>query len=357
LSIKYSEKFDHDFTTILLKGWCEIVERTIQNDQTIVRYLLNELSSEDQERFEADFLEDEVLFEQVRAVEEELIEDYVKGELSGRERQLFERHYLASEQRRARVNAARHLIQVCSSQSSVSADIAAQSRRDYFFLRTWLHAFLKQPLALGFGTAAALLLLIGLGLAIELTRLRGQATIASEERVVLARRNEEFERQLADRDQQLERERQKNADLQKKLGEVNSRTVQPVSVPVLSQTSNDQVVYLALAPGIRDLNKPDRAIISSENKFVELRITLERQEKPATYRAVVKTIEGNREIWSENGLKLRQTRAAQYLVLRVPADRFSAVKAQYFVLTVLGSVARGKSYEEIESYPFEVVIK
>jgi hypothetical protein len=333
------------------------VERTTQNDHTIIRYLLNELSSEDQERFEADFLGDEDLFEQLRAIEEELIEDYVKGELSGRERQLFERHYLASEQRRAKVNAARQLVQVCSLQSSLNADTADQREQGHFFLHTWLHSFLKQPLALGFGAAAVLLLLIGLALVIERTRLRGQVTIASEERAALARRNEEFERQLADRDQQLEIERQQNLDLQKKLGEVNNRTLRPASVPALPQTSNDQVVYLALAPGIRDLNKTDRAIITTEIKFVELRITLERQERPSTYRAVVKTSEGNREIWSENGLKLGQNRAAQYLVMRVPADRFSTVKAQYFVITVLGSVARGKRYEEIESYPFEVVIK
>jgi hypothetical protein len=341
----------------MLKGRCEIVERTTQNDPTIIRYLLNELPSEDQERFEADFLGDQVLFEQVRAVEEELIEDYVKGELSSRERRLFERHYFASEQRRARVVAARHLIQVCSLHPAVSVDIAGRSKREYFFFRTWLLSLLKQPLALGFGVAAALLLLIGLGLVIELARLRVQVTTAGEDRASLARRNEEFERQLADRDEQLERERQQNIYLQKKLREVKSRAVQPVTVPDLPQISNDQVVYLALAPGIRDINKPNRAIITTGIKYVELRVTLERQERPVTYRAVVQTFEGNKEIWSENGLKLRQARAVQYLVMRVPADRFSTVKAQDFVLTVLGAVARGKSYAEIESYSFRVIIK
>jgi hypothetical protein len=90
------------------------------SDRSIIRYLLNELSEEDEARFEAAYLEDGGLFEQVRDLEEELIEDYVKGHLTGRERRLFEQHYLASEHRRARIDAARQLVYVCSVESQAS---------------------------------------------------------------------------------------------------------------------------------------------------------------------------------------------------------------------------------------------
>lgn len=331
------------------------MERTTHNDQTIISYLLNELSKDDQERFEDGYLEDEDLFEQVRALEEELIEDYVKGELSTRERQLFEGHYLASAERRARVAAARRLVQVCSSQSALRA--VTVEPRDHSFLRARLFSF-RQPLALGFGAAAALLLLLGAGLVLELSHLRGQMTAADEERAALARRNAEIERQLADRNAELALERQNKLDLQKKIGEISSRSGQPVRVPApVTQPEDDLVASLELAPQSRDLNKPDRAVISSGTKFVGLRVILERQERPLTYRAAVKTLEGTREIWSEDGLKLRQTRAVQYLVLRVPAEYFRAVESQAFSLTISAPSARGKDYDEIERYYFRVAMK
>src|SRR5215468_6969917 len=94
-----------------------MAKRTISSDQTIIKYLLNDLSGEEQARFEEAYLSDESLFEQVKALEEELIEDYVKEDLSARERDLFEHHYLASNQRRARVETARQLVRICSSKS------------------------------------------------------------------------------------------------------------------------------------------------------------------------------------------------------------------------------------------------
>src|SRR5215470_11266573 len=91
-----------------------MVKQTFGSDQTIIRYLLNELSAYDQARFEEAYLSDGSLFEQVQALEEELIEEYVKGNLSGHERRRFEHHYLASDQRRARIETARQLAEVCS---------------------------------------------------------------------------------------------------------------------------------------------------------------------------------------------------------------------------------------------------
>jgi hypothetical protein len=89
------------------------VKQLTHSDQTIIRYLLNDLPEEDEARFEEAYLGNGVLFEQVRALEEELIEGYVRGDISGREHQLFERHYLGSEQRRARIETARQLVNVC----------------------------------------------------------------------------------------------------------------------------------------------------------------------------------------------------------------------------------------------------
>jgi hypothetical protein len=57
------------------------VKRTFDGYQTVIKYLLNELSADDRARFEEAYLGDGGLFEQVRALEEELIEDCVRERL------------------------------------------------------------------------------------------------------------------------------------------------------------------------------------------------------------------------------------------------------------------------------------
>src|SRR5215475_14931447 len=151
-----------------------MVKQPFDSDQTIIRYLLNELSEDDQSRFEEAYFSDGSLFEKVRALEEELIDDYVKGDLSGRERRRFERHYLASDQRRERIEAARELIRVCSLKAG--AQTAADNRIEgkFFSLRSRLRSLVTLRPAPVFGVAVALLSLLGAGLGIELLRLQGQ---------------------------------------------------------------------------------------------------------------------------------------------------------------------------------------
>jgi hypothetical protein len=57
------------------------VKRTFDGYQTVIKYLLNELSADDQARFEEAYLGDGGLFEQVRALEEELIDDCIRERL------------------------------------------------------------------------------------------------------------------------------------------------------------------------------------------------------------------------------------------------------------------------------------
>jgi hypothetical protein len=333
------------------------VEQTTYNDQTIIRYLLNDLSEEDQLGFEDAYLADGSLFDQVRALEEELIEDYVRGDLSVHERRLFEQHYLASEQRRARVETARRLVQVCSSQSARQTVSDGRIDSGLFFLRSWFRSLGKQRPALGFGMATALLLLVGGWLAIELLRLRGQLVLISEERAALERRAEEAERRLAQEREQLAVERQQNIALREKLGNVNSRQGLLKPEPAPRHASRNQIVFLALTPGVRDINKPDTAVISADTRFLELQVTLERQEKQHPYRAVVKTVDGGREIWIREGIKPRQTRSAQYVVIKVPADRFKAAGGQDFMLTLSAPIVGGRDYEELESCYFQVIAR
>jgi hypothetical protein len=332
------------------------VKRTFGSDQTITSYLLNELSEEDQERFEEAFLSDPSLFEQVQALEEELIEDYVKGDLSGQERRRFERHYLASDQRRARIEAARELLRVCSLKAG--AQTAADNRIEgkFFSLRSRLLSLVTLRPAPVFGVAVALLSLLGAGLGIELLRLQGQFAAVSEERAAIERRAEESERRLADEREQLAEERKQGADLREKLENLNSRLDRLGRERSDPQASKNQIVFLALTPNVRNIDNTARAVLSANTSFVELRVELESQEASnlRSYRAIVKADEGDREIWKQEGIKPRRRKSAHYVVIRVPADRFKATGAQDFNLTLDALSAGGKDYEEFETYYFQV---
>jgi hypothetical protein len=331
-----------------------VKQPTAISDQAIIRYLLNELSEEDEARFEEAYLEDGDLFEQVLALEEELIEDYVKGELSGPERQLFERHYLASEKRRARIETARHLVQACSLQSTVES--ASKNRGSWFSsIYSWLGLLEKRYLVLGSSVTAATLLILTLSFGIELLRLRERLAAAGEERAGLERRATEAERQLAAERQLLAEERKRGSALREELENVAGRLDRLEQGIDGSQASKNRVVFLALAPGVRDIKGQVKGVISVDTTFVELRVTMERQEKQPPYRAAVTTVDGNREIWRGEARKFRQTISDQIVAVRVPADRFRAIETEDFMLTLSAMKDGGKDLEELEICYFQVI--
>jgi len=326
-----------------------MVKQTFGNDQTIIRYLLNELPEEDQARFEDAYIRDGSLFEQVQALEEELIEDYVKGELSGDERHRFERHYLASDQRRARIGTTKQLVRVCSLKSPAQTVADDRIENSFFSPPSPLRLLAKLRLAPVFGVAAILLLLLVAGLVIDLLRLRGQLATVTEERAAIERRAEESERRLVHERGQLTQERKQSIALQEKLEQERAG----------SQASKNQIVFLALTPGIRSVNKTDKAVISDRTSFVELWVEFEKQEATnlRSYRAVVKTVEGDREIWTREGIKPQRRKSAHYVVVKIPANRFKTAAAQDFTLTLGALTAGGKDYEELESFYFQVTVR
>jgi len=75
--------------------------------EVIKQYLLNALSEADCVQFEMRYFEDDDLYQRLRAVEEELITDYVYERLTDSERWLFDEHYCVTPERRERIEMAR----------------------------------------------------------------------------------------------------------------------------------------------------------------------------------------------------------------------------------------------------------
>lgn len=78
--------------------------------ESIIAYLLEELPEEDSERFEDECFAGEEWPTEINLVEEDLIDDYLRGELTPERRQRFEQNYLNTDARIERVGIAAALL-------------------------------------------------------------------------------------------------------------------------------------------------------------------------------------------------------------------------------------------------------
>jgi anti-sigma factor RsiW len=78
-------------------------------EATLIRYLLGELPPAERDAFEDNYFEISDLREQVDAMEDELIDSYVRGDLTPTQRQHFERWFLLSPERQEKLKFARAL--------------------------------------------------------------------------------------------------------------------------------------------------------------------------------------------------------------------------------------------------------
>jgi hypothetical protein len=89
------------------------------DDQDICRkYLLGQLSEENQQVFEERLLTHDGTFEELLAGEDELIDQYLSGQLSNNEHQVFETRFLATPERQQKLQFARALRRYIKSEKS-----------------------------------------------------------------------------------------------------------------------------------------------------------------------------------------------------------------------------------------------
>src|SRR5438477_10094479 len=80
------------------------------DEELMIKYLLGDLSEDDQLQVEERFLRDPAYLEQLQALEAELNDDYARGELTEREQKQFAQRSSASPEWRRRVEFARALM-------------------------------------------------------------------------------------------------------------------------------------------------------------------------------------------------------------------------------------------------------
>jgi len=107
-----------------------------QDQKSIRRYLLGELSDVDMETLEQEILSNENLFEEILIVEEELADEYVAGTLNQEDRTNFDRHFLATPERQQNVRFAGALNRYVTTEAN--REFAGPVSQHFWATHTWV---------------------------------------------------------------------------------------------------------------------------------------------------------------------------------------------------------------------------
>jgi hypothetical protein len=200
------------------------------NDELIVGYLLGDLPEEKQSEIEDRAFQDEQYLQEILAVESDLIDEYVRGELSDSARRQFESRFLASAERRRKVEFARARASVTHEFAVVEEDNRPASAPAPASWTKALAGFLRKlnPAAKFSLAAAALLVVSGgswlvaesLRLCSELSELRAEQQSRERQQRALQQQIAEEQARREDLSAQLQREREQRERSQQMVAEL-----------------------------------------------------------------------------------------------------------------------------------------
>ena len=128
-------------------------DKPLYDDQRVVQYLLGSISDEEANRLDELSIANDEFAERLRAVEDDLVDAYVRGHLSGDSLDRFQSHYLASPYRREKVRFAESLLALCD-RAPAAPRQSEQTARQWWFSPAWTFAAAACLMLLACGSLA-----------------------------------------------------------------------------------------------------------------------------------------------------------------------------------------------------------
>lgn len=299
-----------------------------KEDQVIVGYLLGLATEMEQGQVETRYFRDQDFYEQVLALEDELICDYLSNELTGTERRRFEEHFLQTAHRRKKFQATRKLMAYLADQGVAARGASpAISTRPVTKTQTTnpatgglldsLGGLLAPKLALGWMAAAtAVLLVCGFWLTGKITNLRQSLRQSESERIALQQQRENL-RGTASR---------QRAEVAAKRDEANSLSELVASGANTLSASMERhvpsmtpILKLSLATA-RSANKPADLRLSKEIQATLIAISLESDLSEASrYQVKMRAVETSSPTWQWEAVP-----QSRQLMLEIPTHSLAA---------------------------------
>jgi len=342
------------------------VEHNHDYENACERYLLGELSEQEQAQLEEAYFADDARFERFLAVKDDMIDAYARGDLTGEKRARFEQHFLAGRPRRQRVTEAQEFIRAVSAASlnaaivNVTPDASTESSNASWWRSTSnlfaFHSFVLR------GAIAALLLVALAGswlLVRQFQRQRVEGDRPQHEEAVRRQQEGKGGQTVAppvnENSNDLARNNATNLSTNAPAANLNNarapkRAAQP---RIANQRSPNplpaQVASLSLLPFIsRDGSSSNSLLLSPDTRAVRLRLAF-KEDSYNRYDLVLGTLDGDR-VLQRRGLKARSDNGGKSVTLTVDPAVF---RRQDYIVTLNGLTAEGK-LETIGDYYFRV---
>ncbi len=316
------------------------MEDTLYKEESLVRYLLGQLSEEEQTRIEEKYFDDKEWFEQLQIVESELIDSYVCDQLSEKDRVAFESCFLQLAERRERIEFAQAWKGFIEKKSGDKA-IDEQSS----FAKSFLSFIRFKPLRL-IPVAVALLFMLGSAwLVFENVSLRNRLEQAQTSASELTSREQELK-------EKLRQEHEYAEQLAKDLETERLKHTTPDSSHTEPRNLLAQIIPFTLnSDSVRSTGGIQRLEISPNVKTVRLTMTFasdDNKNVTATMKKVVGT-----GILNQAELKAQTRGSKKQVVWSLPAK---SLDEGDYILT-LNATGESGAVVEIDRYAFRVVKK
>lgn len=310
--------------------------------QMMKRYLLGELSEQEQVALEERYFGDPNVFNEVLQVESELVDAYARGQLSTEMRERFEHSYLKHSARRNRVEFAKSLTtRIDEREASVTrAQESPQSALNFSWWQRLLGTIGGRRPMLRFSMAFAtvLILLAGVWIFFNIKRQQLPQGEAAQHR------EQTPPEQPAVTPQQTEKQQD-----QPHVGQIPPETSQP-SLNA-NKTSVSSTVTLALTVGgVRSATGgPTQTLVIQHDK-TQAQILLDLKDNNyVTYRVSLQKI-GGPEVFTQTNIKPRSVKHGARFVFEVPTTRLTSGE---YVLS-LGGITPAGEVDDLSKSLFRV---
>lgn len=291
----------------------------------LTRYLLGQVSPEERAGLEGQYLDDDALFHELIAAENDLIDDYVRGKLGPQEKP-FEEGFLSSPERRERVEFAKSLL--AYRRIGANSDAPARERPSRWeAIRSYLG---DAPAGVRLALATLLLLTVAGSswLAVVNGRLYNQIEAALKTQAQAQRQTQELRRQI--------RELQQSEATTPRLSEA-------------PPAAGYATLSMTLAPGLTRGADQRENLLAVPRGISEVRLWLKTNGSiRSTYNVILETAEGV-QVWKSTGLAgHRGAGGGSMITIQIPAK---VLKGDDYVLRLF--LAGSSSISE--EYSFRVV--
>ena len=297
------------------------------------RFLLGELSPEEQGRIEELAFGDADVFVFLQAAENELMDDFLSGELSSEEKESFEKHFLSSSDRRRDLRIARALKQYLDRDNQpleiLPNKVTNRGPKVSFFQR------------FGFGTltgplAAAAVIIVAIGVMLLVIR-----TIRREEAPP------------------LQAQQQQTPSIPTPSTTPAETPVVTTSTPVPKETpvrpspspraSAAPVFAIVLTPGAPPRSDTDDIVLPLPSGSAEFELPITRETEHQRFQALLQKNEQTIRSW-EN-LRPQKRMSGKAVVITTPPGLFD--KSERYRI-VLNGVSPGTKPQQLHTYHFKI---